>query len=381
MSETAAELSAIDYVHTGPGTLAGRFLRLYWQPVFIAADLPTGRAMPVRILNEEFTLFRGESGRAQLLAPRCAHRGTLLSTGRVLGDRLQCFYHGWTYDSSGQCVDQPAEQRGFADKVCIRSYPTREYLGLIFGYFGEGEPPPLPHFSAFDQEGYILAAVSKRPWNFFSQLENSVDEVHINFVHRASGFTSAGLNAAIPVITGEETDYGIARFGTRGNEVRRSHILMPNCMFSMVYEDHTGWTEHLAWRVPIDDVTHASFMVDLVHKTGAAREEFLARHRQAQEDLAKLPSYESVLTEILAGRMTLADVADRPDIVTLQDGVALRAQGAIPDRKNDRLAASDRQVALLRRIWTRELHALSEGRPLKTWRWPADVAVTTGVST
>src|SRR5579863_8470659 len=125
-----------DFYHTGPGTLAGRYFRRFWQPIARAEDLPAGRAKPVRFASEDFTLYRGEGGAAHALAFRCAHRGTQLSTGWVEGDNLPCFYHGWTYDPSGQCVEQPAEPEPFCQRIKIQSYPAREYLGLIFAYLG-----------------------------------------------------------------------------------------------------------------------------------------------------------------------------------------------------------------------------------------------------
>ncbi|HZU05086.1 MAG TPA: Rieske 2Fe-2S domain-containing protein, partial [Chloroflexota bacterium] len=126
-----------DFAHTGPGTLAGRYLRLFWHPIYRAEDLPPGRAVPIRIMSEDFTLYRGESGAPHVLAFRCAHRGTQLSTGWVEGDCIRCLYHGWKYDASGQCVEMPAEDPSFPPKVRIRSYPTQEYLGLIFAYLGD----------------------------------------------------------------------------------------------------------------------------------------------------------------------------------------------------------------------------------------------------
>ena len=39
-----------EVVHTGPGTLAGRYLRMFWQPVCCAYELASGRTLPVRIL-------------------------------------------------------------------------------------------------------------------------------------------------------------------------------------------------------------------------------------------------------------------------------------------------------------------------------------------
>src|SRR5215208_3001398 len=133
-----------EFVHTGPGTLAGRFLRMFWQPVCCSYELAAGQALPIRIMSEDLTLYRGQSGTAYLVAGRCAHRGTQLSAGWVEADCIRCFYHGWKYDGTGQCVEQPAEDQAFAPKVRIAGYPVREYIGLIFAYLGEGEPPPLP---------------------------------------------------------------------------------------------------------------------------------------------------------------------------------------------------------------------------------------------
>lgn len=368
-----------DFMSTGPDTAGGRWLRRFWQPVYLASRLAAGKAVPLHILGEDFTLYRGESGIAHLIGPRCAHRGLKLSAGRIKGEQIECFYHGWTYDGSGRCVAQPAEKNGgFADRIRIGGYPVREYLGLIFAYLGDGEPPDLPRFGAYERDGFIEAKESKRDWSFFSQLENSVDEVHFNFTHRKSKFTDVGLNDAIPELAAEETEYGILRLGRRGNRVRKSHILMPNCMYSMVFEHWKGWSEHLAWRVPIDDASHKSFMVDCIHKEGADADEYRRVRAEQRASLAALEPADSVIDRILAGELHCDDVAYRTDIVLIQDGVALKGQGA-RDRQSDRLGASDHQVALLRRIWAREMQAVDEGRPIKSWRVPADLVPTTGI--
>src|SRR6185436_7460103 len=148
--------NSLDLYRTEPGSLAGRYLRSFWQPVYRAKDLPAGEAVPLRIMSEDFTLYRGESGTPHVVAFRCAHRGTQLSTGWVEGDELRCFYHGWKYGPDGQCTEQPAEPEPFCNRIRIRAFPTEEYLGLIFAYFGdrnggdrngrEGAAPELPRF-------------------------------------------------------------------------------------------------------------------------------------------------------------------------------------------------------------------------------------------
>src|SRR6185503_6454779 len=167
-----------DVFHIGPGTLAGRYLRRWWHPIAVAKDVPAGRTKPVRSFGEELTLYRGEDGTPHLVAFRCAHRGTQLSTGWVEGDNIRCFYHGWVYGPDGQCVEQPAEPEPFCSRIKIKSYPVQEYVGLIFAYLGEGKPPELPRYPELEETGILQAGVYTWPCSYFSSLENGVDHVH-----------------------------------------------------------------------------------------------------------------------------------------------------------------------------------------------------------
>ena len=355
-----------DFVHTGPGTLAGRYMRMFWQPVYRSEDLAPGRAKPIRIMSEELTLYRGEGGTPHVVAFRCAHRGTQLSTGWVEDDNLRCFYHGWMYAPDGQCVEQPAEPEPFAQKVRIRSYPTEEYLGLIFAYMGEGEAPPFPRYPDFERDDviYQIQVYHARPCNYFQVLEKHVDYARSEFVHRKTGL-------GIPTVSVEESDWGITMNAQRpGGEVRTLQFGMPNLMHNLKprgNEEETGWRDDISWRVPIDDEHHSSFNIKLVHVTGDAAKRHLER-RAAQ--LAKESGEEAELGQaVLAGLIEIKDLEDRDDIgiTSVQDHVYQVGQGAIPARENDYLGAADVGVILLRQIWMRELRALAEGRPLKQW--------------
>lgn len=213
--------SAVDFVHTGPGTLAGKYWRRFWHPVGVTHRLQPGRALPIRFFSENFTLYRAESGAPHVVDFRCPHRGTQLSVGWVEGEAIRCFYHGWKFDGSGQCVEQPAEEAGYAPKIRIRSFPTREYLGLIFAYLGEGEPPPFPTYPPLEQEGILNVGAYERNCNCFGTLENGMDNVHVAFTHARSNFTKYGLNWDIPQIAARETDYGMDMLATRRAECAR----------------------------------------------------------------------------------------------------------------------------------------------------------------
>ncbi|HWP29662.1 MAG TPA: aromatic ring-hydroxylating dioxygenase subunit alpha [Chloroflexota bacterium] len=377
---STAAAAYTDFVHTGPGTLAGRYLRTFWHPVYLAAELPAGRAVPVRIMSEDFTLYRGEGGQPHAVAFRCAHRGTQLSTGWVEGDCIRCFYHGWKYDPTGQCVEMPAEDPSFPPRVRIRAYPTAEYLGLIFVYLGEGEPPPLPRYPDFEQDGVLLTSSYVRHCNYFQNIENGLDPVHTAFAHRESRGTFVGLEG-VPRMTGEESPWGITMYGTRPNgKVRVNQFGMPNVLHIMLPAGtrEAGWMDALAWRVPVDDETHRSFNVNLVHVRGEAAERY--RAWLASQPPYTGPSAVELGDAVLRGELRVDDIEDRSVIVNVQDYVAQVGQGRIQDRRQERLGRSDVLVILLRRIWARELRAFAEGRPLTAWTRPPGLVATSGAA-
>jgi 5,5'-dehydrodivanillate O-demethylase oxygenase subunit len=361
----------LDVAHIGPGTLAGRYMRRFWHPVYLARDLPAGRAKPVRILGEDFTLYRGEDGTPHALAFRCAHRGTQLSTGWVEGNELRCFYHGWKYGPDGQCTEQPAEPEPFCQRIKIRSYPVEEYLGLIFAYLGEGQPPALYRFPELEGEGVVENSSYVRGCNYFNQLESNMDEVHVSFVHRASAFTDTGLNDDIPTISGEETEYGVVKYGHRRNQpTRASHFFWPNALLiaGSVGATNGAVSQNLAWRVPIDDTTHRSFNAAYLPITGEALERYRERQAQRNRTLEGKPTSQQITEMVLRGELHTDDISDRPDSVNIQDNVAQMGQGLIADRTTEHLGQSDHMVMAFRRIWQRELRALADGRPTKEWR-------------
>jgi 5,5'-dehydrodivanillate O-demethylase len=374
-----------DFVHTGPGTLAGRYLRMFWQPVYVADQLPSGWAKPIKIMSEDFTLYRGETGKPHLVAQRCAHRGTQLSLGWVEEDCIRCLYHGWKYDASGQCVEQPGEGRNsFADKVRIASYPIQEYLGLIFAYLGEGEPPPLPRYPDFEEEGVLLARRRTRPCNYFSDVENSVDVLHVAWAHR-DAHVQHSLD--YETVSAHESEWGLtASARLRDGKLRVNQFGMPTILhFKPTSESRApgrNTADTILWRVPITDELHANFAVSLVRIKNEEAEHFRER-RRARMSRPHI-SAEAMAERVLRGDVRIADLGDRDDIldfeiVNVQDDVTQVGQGVIPERDREWLGCSDVGVVLLRQIFQRELRALAEGRPIKRWTRPLELCPTSGL--
>src|SRR6266545_4509976 len=94
----------------GPGTLMGDLMRQYWLPFLYSSELdPDGPPLRVRLLGEDLIVFRDTDGRLGLLGANCPHRGAGLFFGRNEESGLRCVYHGWKFETSGQCVDMPNE--------------------------------------------------------------------------------------------------------------------------------------------------------------------------------------------------------------------------------------------------------------------------------
>ena len=380
------KLRFADLEPVGAGTPAGRYLRRFWHPVCVARDLPSGRAKPIEVLGEKFTLYRGESGNAYVVAFRCAHRGVQLATGWVEGDDIRCRYHGWKFDCSGQCVEQPNEEKPFAEKVRIRGYPTREYVGLIFAFLGDGEAPPFPEYADLNRPGVITTDPPEVvPCSYWNRLDN--DHSHVAWTHRATSIRK-GLNAyLLPRHEKvEETAYGWkSKRYLKGDSTHdwalsgTANFFMPNVYQFWAHTRTKGfegrdlWDAKFTWTVPINDSTFAAFDVtntpvsaDEARAYAASRLGEIEQHAASRFDLAE---------KVLAGDMTLEDLPDDMDANTsfiIEDYVMQVGQGSIADRGVEQLALTDSKVILLRRLWLREVTALLEGRPLTNWEIPAE---------
>jgi 5,5'-dehydrodivanillate O-demethylase oxygenase subunit len=362
----------LEFVQAGPGTPMGILLRKFWQPVAVSQEVKVGQAILLRIMNEDMTLYRGESGKPYIVAHRCAHRLTLLHTGWVEKECIRCRYHGWKYDGNGQCVEMPAEDPAFPAKVTILSYPAKEYTGLIFAFMGKGTPPEFPRKLELEREyGVQWSASTVWPCNWFQRIENSMDAVHVSFVHQESRLGEA-LSYVVPSLSYDETEWGIRQIATRSaNNTRTSNFSWPNCNHIVVPtqipsqgKDPLPWTDIFNWFVPVDDRHSALFTARSSPIRGDAAREFEAwlsqcdRYNPADHD-----------AELFKGVMPGDNVGETATaLVNAQDYIVQVGQDAIVDRSKERLGKSDAGVILLRKIFRRELAAIKKGRPGKDWK-------------
>ena len=180
-------------------------------------------------MGENYAIYRGPSGEAQVIAYRCPHRGAQMHLGWVEGDEIRCVYHGWKFDRCGQCIEQPAEEAGFARKVKHRRLIRRANIWTSCSPISATASRRRSRISRTDTRGLIQVWNAEHvPCNYLQCFENSMDEVHVAFTHQPGG-SHAKLAADLPIITAEETDWGMMRFGTRKTgKVRHTMHYAPN---------------------------------------------------------------------------------------------------------------------------------------------------------
>ena len=167
----------------------GGLMRQYWMPILLEADLPEAGGLPlrVRLLGEDLLLYMSPKRDLGLVGPHCPHRGASLYYGRNEECGLRCVYHGWQFDTAGNCVDLPNDARGNVMKTRIKhiAYPCRLKGGLVWAYLGEQNPPPeMPDFEWLGlPKEQVHLSIRIQCCNWLQALEGEIDSSHAGFLH------------------------------------------------------------------------------------------------------------------------------------------------------------------------------------------------------
>ena len=118
---------------------------------------------------------------------RCPHRCASLFLGRNEEGGIRCLYHGWKFDTSGQCIDMPSvpPQQDFKHKVKAKAYRALERAGLVWVYMGaRAEAPPLPALQILDApDAEINVGMIQRDCNYLQAIEGEIDTAHFGYLH------------------------------------------------------------------------------------------------------------------------------------------------------------------------------------------------------
>ncbi len=155
---------------------------------YVAAtgDELTDRPLRRRILDRPIVLYRTTSDGVVALADACGHRGYPLSRGRLVGNNIQCGYHGMQYDPNGVCVLVPSQpQPPYGG--CVARYPTREVGPFVWIWLGEpvrSQARSVPALPWLTGPGWASSgAAAHVEANYMLLHEHYLDLTHIPWVH------------------------------------------------------------------------------------------------------------------------------------------------------------------------------------------------------
>lgn len=148
---------------------------------------PLGRTL----LDMPVVLYRTEEGAPVALQNRCSHRFVPLSAGRLVGDEIQCAYHGLRFDRSGECVFNP-HGKAIPRAARIRSFPTLERHGVVWFWPGDVEraDPALipPEFDFLSSPDFVVVrGYLKVKANYVLVSDNLLDLSHVAYLHPQFG--------------------------------------------------------------------------------------------------------------------------------------------------------------------------------------------------
>ena len=187
-----------------------------WYAGAWADELAPGGILGRVLLERPVAFYRAEDGTALALEDRCCHRALPLSHGCVMGDHLQCGYHGLEFDRQGICVKVPGQERVPA-QARVRSYPVVEQDQMLWIWMGD---PALAD----------PATIVRHPWhndpdwvwvkdrysiqaNYQLITDNLMDLTHVGYVHqRTIGGTPQAHSEAETQTTRTDTGVRVTRW-------------------------------------------------------------------------------------------------------------------------------------------------------------------------
>ena len=180
--------------------LKAELLRGFWYVAVPGARLKAGEMVVREMLGQQILVARGKDGKVFALNDMCPHRAMPLHYGVFDGETVQCAYHAWRFDKSGECIEIPSMTEGQQidlGKIRCGAFACVERQGLVWVYFPRdneapsgvtAQPPEIPLFGEDAAQGVRRAAPS--PARSIIPPIGLMDPAHVAYVHTSRWFRS-----------------------------------------------------------------------------------------------------------------------------------------------------------------------------------------------
>lgn len=374
---------------TGPGTPMGALLREYWLPALRSGAVSAGGApCRVRLLGENFVVFRTAEGALGVVDEACPHRGASLRLARNEDCGLRCIYHGWKIGTDGCVLETPNEGgRRIGPALHMRTHLVEEAAGVIWLRFASPEPvPTLPRLPFVD-----LAPESVRvnrltvECNWLQVIEGEWDPTHISHMHRVlagpdghiAERDAAGASYAVeqltssPTLEFEPTSYGFRYAQREAPPSRLTRVIVCALPWWVAIpsgpDDRTS--QSFLGHVPIDD-THTAWWFVTFNPDGTPIAQPPHPRAQGPRMLGDW-SIPTEATEWGQDREAMAaglsysgiDAGRGPAGGVAEDVAIYESMGPIVDRTIEHLGAADIVISKARRLLLEAVRAHAAGDP------------------
>ncbi|MGE4340232.1 MAG: Rieske 2Fe-2S domain-containing protein, partial [Pigmentiphaga sp.] len=364
-------------------TIMGRYLRAHWIPCMAEHEVPGPDQPPrrLRLLGEDWVVFRDSEGRVGVLDEHCLHRRASLFFGRNEEGGLRCVYHGWKFAWDGALLDVPNERRSTGIMAKLRARACRAQLrgGLLWVYVGpEDAEPAFPEFEWLDlPDTHRVVSRWEQDCNSVQAMEGELDPSHASFLHRRLDRLAESDSAidgryfqedTSPVLHVDSTDYGFITASQREVDEasaywRLNQFILPFYTIITTEPDHARMIR--MW-VPRDD--ESCWVIALTYRMDepirpAEREAWetgVTIHRRIVPGTTRAP--ENRDNDYLIDREVQSTVSFTGiDGIRAQDAMACESAGAIVDRSLENLVSSDLAIVVMRKRLLQEARKMADG--------------------
>lgn len=367
----------------------GRIMRRHWIPACLSEEVaePDGAPLAVRLLGEDFVVFRDSAGRLGVLDGLCPHRRAALVFGRNEECGLRCLYHGWKFDVEGNVLDmssEPPDSR-MRERLKHKAYPVREAGGFVWVYLGPAAEQPEFQAPAWAPTATTRVSIVRMQirCNWAQVLEGAIDSAHSSSLH-STDMPSAPVSGAkatetvwprpstdkSPRLQVQLDDWGFRYAAIRrpihnpeANDYVRITVFIAPFTVLIPPNDRYNLAQAI---IPVDD-THTTFNFIAWHETDGIDQDawraFCAAVPGVDLGADWLPirslgnRYQQDRSVMRAGNFT--GIKGIPN----QDMAMWESMGPIGDRSKEKLGASDLAVVQFRRQMVAAARAVAAGKP------------------